>query len=707
MPTAIQKWSGGNGNYTLVVSAAVVDRDIIVTVYGRQDGRPDFYTDEAQGAAIDISGVLKEGTWKYNYRTGSNSQLILKYTRKNLPYGTHYASAYAWMDFGPEYGGKQRAYAIVRNLRVTAAPERPSPVAGTPDQITATSMRYRFTAGASNGLAILEHQVRRSTSSSFPDTITTTTTTLAAGTESLTATGLPSSTRHYFAARSRNADGWSPWSATSSATTLPAGTPGLTVIPSADGLSAALQITPPGNTSGVAEYTYEYRRDGVTATEVTSSPTPVVYNLTPGDRYEWRARVSYPSYTSPWSSWLSIRQSAPASGGNAYFDGSLGGSGRRVYSWEGSSHASRSLAKTSVPSGWHAAGRAGGTVTLARVAGGFSGGRAARAVIDSAISTGITLGQSTTAAARSLVLENVPYVGSIYVRTSKVQRVRARIAWMWGDTVGVSSYGDAQVVQPGVWTRLTVSETAPDGATGAVLRAEDDIDGTEWSAWASGDYMDADAAMLTMHRLYDYFDGSKLGDERYNYGWEGASHASVSIRTIEPERLLVISDPDCPPVPLPPTPPQIVNECVETVGTWRRFWGEIPALEVSEWMLTYPTIRLRTAGFDSRQVRIRFYRNPDGLSLEDLDPSIWEGELILSYMPSNAVVTLDGITERVTANMRNRTGVPMDHLLYGSNGGVVEWPVLTCGDPYIISWDIPVETPAGNIALELELTQRM
>ena len=120
-----------------------------------------------------------------------------------------------------------------------------------------------------------------------------------------------------------------------------------------------------------------------------------------------------------------------------------------------------------------------------------------------------------------------------------------------------------------------------------------------------------------------------------------------------------------------------------------------------------PVFRIRTAGYDATQVRIRLYRNPDGLTIEEYDSSTWDAEMILSYIPANATVTLDSITQRATANYAGRRDIPADHLLYGSLGGTVTWPTLTCGDGYLVSWDIPVETPAGNISMEMDLVQRM
>lgn len=179
------------------------------------------------------------------------------------------------------------------------------------------------------------------------------------------------------------------------------------------------------------------------------------------------------------------------------------------------------------------------------------------------------------------------------------------------------------------------------------------------------------------------------------------------MREYDPEDVFVLLDPDCEAIPSSPRPPAIVNDCVTIVGQWRRFWYAIPASEVGEWSETLPTIRITTATADVGQVRLRFYRNPDGLPIEKYDATRWDGELILSYAPPAATITLDGISQSAKADVAGRTDVSADHLLYGSNGGVVTWPVLSCGDAYLMSWDIPISVPSGNLSVNLELTQRM
>lgn len=174
------------------------------------------------------------------------------------------------------------------------------------------------------------------------------------------------------------------------------------------------------------------------------------------------------------------------------------------------------------------------------------------------------------------------------------------------------------------------------------------------------------------------------------------------------EELSVILDPDCPPLPQPPRPPMIVQDCVDEgppAGGWRRHWLDIPGEEVAAWSATVPTIKLSTLHDDVRQVRVRFFPNPFGYPAQQIDPTSYCSEFILSYLPANAVLTMDGTVERAVAAVAGRGAVPVNNLLYGTGGGPMSWPELSCGIPYVMTIDMP-QTSINDVSLELALTRR-
>jgi hypothetical protein len=70
-------------------------------------------------------------------------------------------------------------------------------------------------------------------------------------------------------------------------------------------------------------------------------------------------------------------------------------------------------------------------------------------------------------------------------------------------------------------------------------------------------------------------------------------------------------------------------------------------------------------------------------------------------------MTLDGMTERVWAEVNGGAATSADHLMYGSNGTPAAWPHLSCGIGYWVSLDVPSTTLAGNLQVRAFLTQRV
>jgi hypothetical protein len=246
-----------------------------------------------------------------------------------------------------------------------------------------------------------------------------------------------------------------------------------------------------------------------------------------------------------------------------------------------------------------------------------------------------------------------------------------------------------------------------------VVRAVD-VTGDGWSLWQSGDVFLADDAMITVGQLFPYYDGSFPDDANYTYAWLATANASPSRRDVRPSVSIdPLADPDCDPLPQPPRPPVVLDECIEEVLIWRRYWAQIPAAEVSDWLTEVPTLAISTgSGGDpaqpkgARQVRIRVYPNPFGWPLEQIDPESYCSEQIISYIPPYSTLTLDGPLQRVFVSVSGGAELAGDHLLYGTGGIPATWPELSCGIQHVVSFDVPLDAPEGNIQTEVWLTRR-
>jgi hypothetical protein len=496
----------------------------------------------------------------------------------------------------------------------------------------------------------------------------------------------------------------------------------MTIAPALNGRSAVATLTPPGGTTGVSSYDVEYRPagSGAAGTRVSGVSPITVTGLNPGQGYEWRARAAYSATTfSPWTDWVGYVQPNPNTNPGDYFDGSTVDTADVDFRWEGTVNNSISRAVGLHPTGWadftQAAATSGGTGAAYRVTGSIArypagqpaGTKSVRfAFFSDATAAGFRAG--TDDALTAEVSEAGVYFGSVAVQPSRSQRLAAEISWY--DSLGIllsRTLGPAQVVAPDAPTRLGVSGSAPEDGFATVQAV--DVTGDGWSLWRGGDTITADGAILTIGAATPYFDGDTPSTARDLYAWLGTPNASVSTwTTLLDAAIDPLLDPDCPPPPTPPAPPAIVDECITEVGTWRRYWLQVPGGEVAQWIASIPTLTLVTGAQAAREVRIRVWANPDNLSPEQYDAAAggWVGEQIVQYIPPETSLVLDGVSERAWATVGDVVAAA-DHLVYGTGGGPATWPVLECGIGYLISLDVPLDSSLGNLTTDLSLTRRM
>jgi hypothetical protein len=606
------------------------------------------------------------------------------------------------------FGGPTTHSVSIYRPYPATVPAAPTPVSI--DQVTTTSLRFKFSGNSDGGSPITSWQAQIASDSAFTQNVQTVT---SDGTTVFT--GRTPNQPQWTRARGNNAVGSGPWSSALTATTLPATAPGLSVTPALSGQSATVNLTPPGGATGVTEYNIEYRLLGSgAATALTSTTTTKdVPGLTPGATYEWRANAEFgASYTSPWSDWVAYIQPNPNTSPGDYFDGSTAARPDLTFAWTGTVNNSTSLANGVGVDGWAVAnGAGGGALRLQRVTGGRSGQYAARMlVINDLPAVGAFLGMNFgDVTERSEVEPDTLYVGSIYARPSRAQRLAVEIVWVnaAGLEVGVRAQSTPIVVSDLVgWTRLSVSGVSPTTAVTAVVRVKD-ATGTGFVTWKSGEWLDADDAMVSLGVLFPWFSGDTPDTPGIDNQWLGTPNASVSAQyTVPVAASNPLADPDCPAPPAPPSLPTIPSECIDETGTWRQYAISIPAGEVRLWSSALPTLILSTAANAERQVRIRYFPNPTDDAAAALGGA-WEAEQILTYVPPNADIRLDGVTELVTAVVNGGASLPADELLYGTAGTPASWPELRCGIGYVVTMDVPLEAPAGNLSARIIITQRM
>ena len=295
----------------------------------------------------------------FNFVNGNNFLLHASDHQAGLPAsGDAGAQGYANFDIL----GYTQTGATVDGVSATVPPA-PTPFSPPLDQITTTSMRYRFNSAGDGGSPITSWAAQYDTYADFRYGV------IIASSGTSVVGGLNPGTTYYWRSRGQNAIGVGPWSAVSQATTLPSVPPGLTVSPSLSGLEATVTMTPPGGISGVTEYNYEYRvfASGTSVPGTSTTGVVTVTGLTPGTSYEWRANAEIgQTYTSPWTEWQAVLQPNPNTNPGDYFDGSTTDTPYSNYSWTGAANNSTSTSVAPIPTAWEGFTTGGSCVVSAR-----------------------------------------------------------------------------------------------------------------------------------------------------------------------------------------------------------------------------------------------------------------------------------------------------------------------------------------------------
>jgi hypothetical protein len=664
---------------------------------------------------VDSLGNVYNWSGGYDFRSGSNFKIYN---------GDHIVTVNGNGDAGASVNAQYDTLGSTSaSTWYDGTPPSPPSAPNTPTatNLTTTSMTLNWNIPSNNGTAIDSMLLRRYNSLAAyqsDDAAQRVDYAKGASDTSHNVTGLTPGTPYWWVVYAHNSVGFSSKSGVLNQSTLPAVAPGMVVTATPSGLSSTATFSPPGGTSGVTLYTLEYRlgSTGAVTSTTTTSTTASVTGLTPGATYEYRGSANYGAYQSPFTSWTPLTQPNPSTSPGDFFDGSTTATSDQTYRWTGTASNSTSEAVGHAPTGWltfaQGSTTSGGTGVVAQVSDPMSGSKGARATFyTDATSGNFRIGLDVGAVGRADVTGGASYVGTIFVKPSRSQRMNAELYWMNAAGTFISlNLGTPVVCPAGSWTQLTVIADSPALAEWASIRALD-VSGTGWSVWLGGDTITADAAMITLGAVpIDYFDGSFPDAPGYTYSWMSDPNASASIREqVETSLSDDLVDPDCPPVPLPPRPPIISDPCITDVGLWRRYYAMIPASEVSDWLDVLPTFTLRTYSLAERQVRIRIYPNPFNYAVGQVDTANWCAEQIISYIPATSVMTLDGELQRTFASVSGGPTVAADHLLYGTGGTPATWPVLSCGMSYLVSFDTPVggtSPPPGNLTAAVTLTRR-
>lgn len=516
----------------------------------------------------------------------------------------------------------------------------------------------------------------------------------------LTMNGLQPGTTYYLRVRGANSGGTGSWSSTATLTTPPGSAPTISVVTSPNGTSATATVGP----AGVSPSSYRvqwWRQDetGTIRTVQGATSTLQLTGLEPGTLYMARANVTVGAYTSPMSDWELFATPNPGAVTGEYFDGSSPSLSDLTYSWSATSHNSVSYARGQVPLNMAVASNIRAYGLPGQLVPGTPAGRLMRIqrVANSANNAWVRYdsegGQDIPAS------EVVTYTHSMYVRASHDMTVRIRmISRGVGGNLLVDD-ADHELVANQI-TRIHKTTRTPPGT--------ENIGTTLWIMTAPpGAFLDIDGSMLSPGGLLPFFDGDTQDTSANEYRWTGTPNDSFSEHVSLPVSFVdYFEDPSCPAPPAAPRPPQVENPCIEEVNVWRRYWVHINESLIKSHLDTLPTFTIISGALAEESVRIRIFENPDNLSIEEFQAEEWISEQILVNMPANARVVLDALTERASGSVNGSPWQSVDHLIFGSEGAPPTYPVLSCDTSYLVAFDVPVESMAGNLTFEAELVER-
>jgi hypothetical protein len=156
----------------------------------------------------------------------------------------------------------------------------------------------------------------------------------------------------------------------------------------------------------------------------------------------------------------------------------------------------------------------------------------------------------------------------------------------------------------------------------------------------------------------------------------------------------------------PPELPVPDNPCACEPLTRRRHCVEIPSSVLTPiWSDVVPDIEIYSGGLALRAVRVRFYPNPLGRDIGDLDECGFCSEINIAVVPQSSTIRVDGTRQSVTVTCPGSSEVAGGGVT-GTNGGPYTWPVLDCGVPYIACFEADAATIAPDATITVRVVSR-
>lgn len=176
--------------------------------------------------------------------------------------------------------------------------------------------------------------------------------------------------------------------------------------------------------------------------------------------------------------------------------------------------------------------------------------------------------------------------------------------------------------------------------------------------------------------------------------------------------------PDCPPTPTagddpscavvpPPSLPTRLDPCSCTARiTSATITLTIPDGTVPRALEAVPLVVINSGSAIMRRLSVRFYVDTLGQGCEGLDPCAKCDEISLTFVPADAVVTLDGRTRRASVVVPGGVDESNEQYLFGPDGGPIQWPAIECGTALCIEVLVDAEHYSADATVDLYLVPK-
>jgi len=151
-----------------------------------------------------------------------------------------------------------------------------------------------------------------------------------------------------------------------------------------------------------------------------------------------------------------------------------------------------------------------------------------------------------------------------------------------------------------------------------------------------------------------------------------------------------LSDPRCPGYITPPAVPSITETCLVAPGRYDRTVISVPASYAPSNDEGTLNVVLANDAKVKRGIRVRIYPDPTGDGYVGIENCDYCEEFTVTYLPKNAVMTINGVTRQVTTRVAGANqDISTAASVRGPNGGPFDFPALLCNMGYLVVVDNP------------------